>query len=101
MLKVNDYKIWFDHKLARTDSIMKDFNISLPKSRMRRCSVVEILDENNNIICTGISVCHDKDNFNKSYGRKKALADALKRGCFSKEFRHKVWKEYGLSVGFK
>ncbi len=43
---------------------------------MRRCSMVEVL-VNGNALSTGFSVCHPGDRFNKSFGRKRAMAKAL------------------------
>lgn len=57
----------------------------------RHCSFAEISE----LGCRrgfGMSICHPKDNFSKSAGRKRALANALL--AYPKDVRRSVWETY-------
>lgn len=58
----------------------------------RRCSVAKIT-VNNEFDFQGISICHPDDNFCRSIGRKRALAEALSLWS-DKSLRATIWKEY-------
>ena len=57
----------------------------------RRGSIA-IIYLNSKEVSRGASICHPCDNFCRSLGRKKALADALY--SYEKKFRTLVWREY-------
>lgn len=63
----------------------------------RRCSSV-MLKIDGKSVKDGLAVCHPKDNFCRSTGRKKALADAL--WGLPIELRKSVWEEYEKQCGF-
>jgi len=45
-------------------------------------------------ISGGCSICSPNDVFSRTIGRKNALAHAFEDGFFSKEEKHRIWKEY-------
>jgi hypothetical protein len=65
----------------------------------RRCTMARISFDGEKADDTyGLSVCNPVDNFNRSIGREKSLADCLRR--FDKRLRSKVWQEYEVQFGF-
>ncbi len=70
----------------------------------RRCSRAVVSIQNtvgelgNHSETEGISVCHPKDNFSRSIGRKRALREAL--FSLSKDIRCAVWDQYEVDMGF-
>ncbi len=63
----------------------------------RRCSFATV-DIDGEHIGQGVVVCHPSDNFNKSFGRKRALTYAI--NPLHKVIREAIWKEYGNQIGF-
>ncbi len=58
----------------------------------RRCTWVQVIFPNDNTVFNGEAICHPKDNYCKSTGRKLALANAMKD--FGRNLRRAVWQEY-------
>ena len=63
----------------------------------RRCSMA-VVTTDCKTETMGISVCHPKDNFSRSIGRKRALREAL--FSLSKDIRCAVWDQYEVDMGF-
>lgn len=63
----------------------------------RRCTMAKIsFDEKE--ANSGLSICNPIDNFRRSTGRKRSLADCLEG--FDKNLRREMWKEYEVQFGF-
>lgn len=66
-----------------------------PKS-LRRCSVAEVIIDDNSF-SQGFAVCHPRDRFNKSFGRKKAMTNAIQ--VLDQPTRKAIWSEYRDRIG--
>lgn len=112
MLKVkcgmDNIEIRFDHKFCEPDEIESLTGICVDEDR--RCSLATV-SLNGKQICCGMAICNPIDNFCRSTGRKKALADALyipgvnrkflpPSLWFNKEMRTAIWREYEAMCGF-
>lgn len=75
------------------DFYLSDYINNRPDDFKRICSVTEIF-LNDRRISIGLAICHPKDNFNKSYGRKLSFANALWVSDFSKLERRGIWRAY-------
>jgi hypothetical protein len=89
-------KVRFDHKFCGPHEIMGCTGVHVNESR--RCSLATVYI-NDVFAGKGMAVCHPTDNFCRSIGRKKALANALIP--FNKSFRRAIWIEYNIKCGFK
>lgn len=58
----------------------------------RRCTWVQVIFPDDSMEFDGESICHPKDNYCKSVGRKLALANAMVD--FDRNLRRAVWQEY-------
>ena len=58
----------------------------------RRCTWVQVIFPDGSMEFDGESICHPKDNYCKSTGRKLALASAM--ASFDRDLRKAIWQEY-------
>jgi SET domain-containing protein len=58
-----------------------------------RYTIATLYDMDKKVICKEIAACSEKDNFNKSVGRKVSLARVI-RNMFNRTDRELIWKEY-------
>lgn len=65
--------------------------------RVTACELALGLDENgcgSKDSCVGTALCCYRDNFERSFGRKLALTQALRRSGLDKTDRKQVWRTY-------
>ena len=91
----DEIKIRFDHRFCGPHEIEGHTGICVDEDR--RCSLATVF-VNDDFVGKGMAVCHPIDNFCKSIGRKKALADSLY--SLDKSERTAVWREYEARCGF-
>lgn len=60
-------------------------------SRVNNVTVCNLKDENGNVLAKGHSFCVDKDNFNKTTGRKLSLKNALSKVSVDKRVRRELF----------
>jgi len=92
--KSDEVAIKFDHKWCSPEEIERITGVHVEDKR--RCTMVTV-ELNENIVGTGLAVCHPGDNFCRHTGRKKAMAYAIYP--LSKELRTAVWEEYEIQIG--
>ena len=88
--------IRFIHKTFEPYEVEGLTGISVDENRR---GSIAIIYSNNKEICRGVSICHPCDNFCRSIGRKKALADAMY--SYEKRFRTLVWREYDDAISLQ
>jgi len=84
----------FDVKIIYT---RKETNFIDPKTLkkvMQPYAISIALSKDNTEIARGVAICHDKDQFNKEVGRKKALRRAISEISLSKDERKAIWDDY-------
>lgn len=91
----DEVEIRFDHKFCGPNEIEGLTGINVDEER--RCSLATVI-LNGIVVGRGMAVCHPKDNFCRSIGRKKALGYGLH--SLSKKLRTAVWTEYNIMCGF-
>lgn len=91
----DEVEIRFDHKWCGPVQIESLTGLCVDDDR--RCSLATAI-LNGKFIGKGMAVCHPRDNFCKSIGRKKALAYVI--DLLTKELRTAVWKAYEEMCGF-
>jgi hypothetical protein len=84
-----EIKVRFDHRFCDPSEIEGITGIWVDGDR--RCSLATV-SLNEHIVGRGMAVCHPGDNFCRSTGRKRALADAV----FPLDYavRKAIWDEY-------
>lgn len=70
------------------------FNFSHESALTRRYTECFVLNKEGKTVGHGVATCHPHDRFERSKGRKIALASALQSMCFAKEERSQVWTDY-------
>jgi hypothetical protein len=91
----DNVEVRFHHGLFEPEDTEKMIGHCVDGNRRYTTATIVL---NGNLVFTGISICHSDDNFCRSLGRKKALADSLQ--SLTKELRTAVWVEYEAMCGF-
>jgi len=100
---VNDveYRFTFHHLDFSKADLFVDM-LHIPATQCKICSHRTICylsyivnkDSSDTYIHLGVTYCSKKDIFNKSTGRKKAMAKAFEKSDIDKETRKLIWAEY-------
>jgi hypothetical protein len=99
MFTVDKYRFGFGHvAFEEPKKIVRKFGQEAWITHTTACWVDVLVDDEYDLMATGITACSIEDVFEKSEGRKKALTRALEKAGFDREFRTQVWKKYWSMV---
>lgn len=85
----DNIEVKFDYRLCTPIEIEGKTGVCVDEDR--RCSLAKVY-LNDELFNIGMAICNPNDNFCKTIGRKKALADGIY--ALSKKLRTAVWEEY-------
>ncbi len=85
-----EINVRFDHSITRICSVTDTEFTELDDER--RCTWAQVIFPDEHMIFNGEAICHPKDNYCKSTGRKLALTVAMK--SFDRDLRKTIWQEY-------
>jgi len=89
MCGTDNIEIRFDHRMQEPYEIEGLTGVCVEESR--RCSIATV-NVNGRYVGEGIAICHPSDNFCRTIGRKRALADAMY--ALTKDARTAAWSAY-------